>query len=168
MVMNRTRSREELREQIYAAAIAAFRERGFKAATVDEITLRAGVATGTFFSFFPAKADALIDYYSRLDAEVAPWRKGLNAPDPVKSLARYAAKVERLFRREGSLLVDLVHETAAAGALRQTDEQSGRSDARASADFFAGCQAAKTMRRDIDVDKAADLLIDAWSGTIRA
>jgi AcrR family transcriptional regulator len=167
MVMNRTRPREELRERIYEAAIAAFRERGYRHATVDEITGRAGVAKGTFFNFFPAKADALIAYYWRLDAEVAPWRKALDAADPLMSLARYARKVERLFLCEGSLVLDLINETVGSGSLRRTDEESGRSDAQDFAAFFTRCKAAKTMRRDLDAEGAASLLSDVWSGSIR-
>ncbi len=65
----RERKKEETRSRIFHAAIDLFRERGFAATTVDEITERADVAKGTFFNYFPRK-DAVLAYLteSRLDA----------------------------------------------------------------------------------------------------
>ncbi len=59
----RERKKEETRHRIFHAAIELFRERGFEATTVDQITERADVAKGTFFNYFPKK-DAVLAYLS--------------------------------------------------------------------------------------------------------
>jgi len=59
----RERKKEETRQRIFKAAVTLFRQRGFEATTVDEITERADVAKGTFFNYFPRK-DAILAYLS--------------------------------------------------------------------------------------------------------
>lgn len=50
---------EATRRKLLAAAEAEFGENGFAATAVSDITRRAGVAQGTFYLYFPTKADAL-------------------------------------------------------------------------------------------------------------
>lgn len=67
----RERKKDETRQRIFREAIRLFRERGFEATTVDEITERADVARGTFFNYFPKK-EAVLAYLSEqrlVDAE---------------------------------------------------------------------------------------------------
>jgi AcrR family transcriptional regulator len=59
----RERKKDETRQRIFREAIGLFRERGFEATTVDEITERADVARGTFFNYFPRK-EAVLAYLS--------------------------------------------------------------------------------------------------------
>ncbi len=59
----RERKKEETRRRIFEVAIALFRERGFEATTVDEITEKADVGRGTFFNYFPRK-EAVLAYLS--------------------------------------------------------------------------------------------------------
>lgn len=55
----RERKKEETRRRIFEVAVALFREKGFEATTVDEITEKADVARGTFFNYFPKKESVL-------------------------------------------------------------------------------------------------------------
>ncbi len=55
----RERKKEETRQRIFEAAISLFREQGFEATTVDEITEKADVGRGTFFNYFPRKESVL-------------------------------------------------------------------------------------------------------------
>jgi AcrR family transcriptional regulator len=55
----RERKKEETRRRIFEAAITLFRESGFEATTVDEITEKADVGRGTFFNYFPRKESVL-------------------------------------------------------------------------------------------------------------
>lgn len=164
---NRTVPREQLRTKIYGAAIAAFRAHGYERATIDVIAQRAGVAKGTFFNFYKTKADVLGEYYWRIDARIAPLRKSLDPRAPVKALARYAAAVEREFDREGDLLVALLLQTQRDDALRDMDYESGDADAKQFADFFRRARALGTVRKSLDPDRAAALIIDIWAGAVR-
>ncbi len=55
----RERKKEATRRRIFESAISLFRERGFEATTVDEITEQADVGRGTFFNYFPRKEAVL-------------------------------------------------------------------------------------------------------------
>ncbi len=77
----RERKKLEVRRRIRRAAAQLFAEKGYEAATVDEITTLADVAKGTFFNHFPRK-DALLlelaeDLLESLEEELGPpesWR----------------------------------------------------------------------------------------------
>jgi AcrR family transcriptional regulator len=164
--INRRLPREQLRSRIYASAIAEFRARGFANATVEAITIRAGVAKGTFFNFYKTKADVLAEYYWHVDARLAPLRLGLDADDPVNALARYAEAVERAFDDEGELLVDLLMETMRDDAMRAIDRESGGADAEQFEAFLRRARAAGTIRATVDPAVAAALILDIWSGSV--
>lgn len=57
----RERKRAEAKARVAAIAIALFAERGFAAVSVDEICAAADVAPRSFFRYFPAKADVLLE-----------------------------------------------------------------------------------------------------------
>jgi AcrR family transcriptional regulator len=57
----REQAKVERRERLYEAALSLFREQGYEATTVAQITKRAGLAKGTFFNYFSTK-DAVLRY----------------------------------------------------------------------------------------------------------
>jgi AcrR family transcriptional regulator len=67
-ISRRDRKKEETRQRVFKVAMRLFRERGFEATTVDEITEKADVAKGTFFFHFPRK-EAVLAYFSQLRLE---------------------------------------------------------------------------------------------------
>lgn len=164
---NRTKPRAELREAIYRAALDLFRDRGFAAASVDEIVAAAGVAKGTFFNFFPTKAHVLRAYYAEIDVEVARIRKSLDPMAPLPSLLRYARGVERVLLREGRLMTDLLDAIAHDPRMRAIDEDSGAVDAEEFADFLRRAREAGTVAAHVDVACATVALMDLWSGAVR-
>jgi AcrR family transcriptional regulator len=81
----RERKKDETRARIFHAAIDLFRERGFEATTIDEITERADVAKGTFFNYFPRK-DSVLAYLSESRLQAAEESAGgmLASSQPVR------------------------------------------------------------------------------------
>jgi AcrR family transcriptional regulator len=57
----RVRPADERRRELLEAATALFAQRSATAVSVTDITTRAGVATGTFYRFFPTKEAILVD-----------------------------------------------------------------------------------------------------------
>jgi AcrR family transcriptional regulator len=165
---NRALPRKALQERIRSAAIAAFRAHGYEETTIEEIASRASVAKGTFFNFYKTKLDVLIEYYWSIDDEVRPLRLALDPARPQRALELYAAKVERIFEREGSLLTDLLAQTLRDNAMRKLDHDSGDSDARDFATFLSKARQLRTVRSTLDPDRAAVLVIDVWAGAVRA
>ena len=57
----REQKKREKRARIRQAALELFRRKGFTATTVEEITIAAHVAKGTFFNYFPTKEAIILD-----------------------------------------------------------------------------------------------------------
>lgn len=82
------RKGERTREAIVETALALFKERGFDAVTVDEITKGAGVAKGSFYTYFGAKSDIIVQEFLKIDDYYRSWAEG--------NLKRYAGAEARL------------------------------------------------------------------------
>jgi len=66
----RARKKARTRRAIYAAAMETFAERGFDAATIEDICARADVAKATFFLHFPNKAALMFEAIGHLAEEL--------------------------------------------------------------------------------------------------
>lgn len=59
----RERKKAALRGHLVDAAIDLFLERGFHGTLVDDIADAAGISRRTFFHYFPAKQDVIVDWF---------------------------------------------------------------------------------------------------------
>ena len=66
----RERKKSATKERIYRVALERFREKGFAAATVEEVSAAAEVAKGTFFNYFPSK-ESVLAYFGERQALLA-------------------------------------------------------------------------------------------------
>jgi AcrR family transcriptional regulator len=67
---------EDKRQKIMKAALDVFMRRGFEAATIDEVAVRAGIAKGTVYLYFKDKVDL---YCTQLEERILDLSKGLAA-----------------------------------------------------------------------------------------
>jgi AcrR family transcriptional regulator len=142
----RERKKLETRQRLLEAAWTLFREKGYSATTVEEITDGADVAKGTFFNYFPSK-EALLEELSVWRVEQLRAALDVSQGAPASPLARIkmlmqlrheqVAQDMRLFRRAFAthltsplppphrakhqvfgLLTELVREAQACGQIR--------------------------------------------------
>ncbi|MEJ2211252.1 MAG: TetR/AcrR family transcriptional regulator [Anaerolineae bacterium] len=96
--MNQTPSKRELqrqerRQQILAAALAVFSERGFHAANVSDVAAAAGVSQGTIYWYFDSKEDlltaAILSYFEQFEQDTLTGLGGYEtAADKLRALGR--------------------------------------------------------------------------------
>ena len=165
---NRSRPRSEVRASIFREAMKLFRTYGYAATPVDAIVVAAGVAKGTFFNFFPTKLDVLKEYYAAIDSEVAQCRSRMDAMNPVESLTRYAAAIEAIFIKEGSLMHELLELAMRDPIMSRIDTESGARDSDDFAVFLLEARKRGIIAEQVNPKAAACAIVDLWSGAVRA
>lgn len=165
---NRRIGRSELKAKIYETALGLFRKCGYGGVSIDEIVEAAGVAKGTFFNFFPTKLHVLKAYYAEIDVEIAKRRSRLDVRKGAAALVAYARDVEKILRREGALMIELLGQALHEPEMRRIDEDSGSIDKEEFVVFFRQMAKEGAIRHDVDPDLAAEVLIDLWAGSVRA
>jgi TetR/AcrR family transcriptional regulator, fatty acid metabolism regulator protein len=82
------------RRRLYEAAMAEYARVGLEAARVEDIVAAAGVSWGTFFHYFPAKEDVLLDAAAEVCRAYADEvRAGLRAGDTIGQILTTAFSV---------------------------------------------------------------------------
>ena len=84
---NRQKQALQTRSLLFEHAIALFREKGYDAVTVEEITQRAGTAKGSFYTYFRTKSDIIIEEFQAIDDYYAKYQRNLK---------RYTSAKEKL------------------------------------------------------------------------
>lgn len=56
------------KQRILQCALELFDKKGFYQVTIEEITRRAGVAKGTFYTYFRTKSDVIVEEFWQIDA----------------------------------------------------------------------------------------------------
>jgi AcrR family transcriptional regulator len=74
---------ERSRILILDAADAVFREKGFSAATVEDIAMRAGLTRKTVYNLFASKDEIASHLIARVEADDAPYRDRMAAGEDV-------------------------------------------------------------------------------------
>lgn len=123
----RERKKDETRKRIFDAAISLFREQGFEATTVDDITGRADVGRGTFFNYFPRK-DAVLAYLSeeRLNEAEENVTHLLTSPEPVREKLLQIYRLAALAHQEDRDLARFVFTEWMKRAFAPTQEADAR------------------------------------------
>lgn len=78
----------ETKEKLLKTALELFDKKGFDLVTVDEITKQAGVAKGTFYTYFATKSDIIVEEFWNIDGYYQDYAS--------KHLHRYPSAKEKL------------------------------------------------------------------------
>lgn len=58
---------EQTRASIVKAALELFAKKGFQSVTIDDITTAAGVARGSFYTYFKSRSEIIVDQFWEID-----------------------------------------------------------------------------------------------------
>ena len=122
----RDRKKLRTRSQIFDAALALFRERGFDRVPIGEICTRADVARGTFFLHFPSKAELLRELDRRLARELSErLAAGPEAGRRSSAVSEYRMLVDHIgerWRADADVLGAMLRERLAAPDAARADD----------------------------------------------
>lgn len=163
---NRSVPRAHLKRRVYEAAIALFRQKGYEAATVEEIARAARVAKGTVFNFFPAKSAILLAYYEEIDAKFGAAMSAMATADPKAALGQFWSEAEALLRKEGTLVEAIFREAGRGGDVGSADLESGDKDRDVLTAYFRACRREGTLSDRVEPAVAAHIVGDLWSATV--
>lgn len=85
----RQTSAQETRRKLVATALEMLREKGFDAVNVEDITKRAGVAKGTFYTYFRRKEDIVLEISRAPFNEISEELSRMEDSDITEKLAHY-------------------------------------------------------------------------------
>ncbi|GMU41728.1 MAG: hypothetical protein AMXMBFR23_25940 [Chloroflexota bacterium] len=90
---------EERRQEILAAARTVFIEKGYAAATINDIAAEAGVAAGSIYRYFPGKADLIAEVaLDCFHADADRWRSlGSEHDSPARALLQLGEETRAHF-----------------------------------------------------------------------
>ena len=87
MVTNwRQRQKQELRQQLYEAAVQLFEREGYEQTTVQQITAAVGVAKGTFFNHFPTKEHVVAYWYDSITVQALAAARAVDYASAVEAV----------------------------------------------------------------------------------
>lgn len=166
-------ARQSMREAIVDAAVAQFHSKGYNAAGVKDITDAAGVPKGSFYNHFDSKESlALV----ALDRYGAGRRIHELAESGVAPLARLRAHFE--FLRGETVDADFTRGCMIGnfGAEIADHSETLRTGVRASlaqwatmiSGALAEAQRSGDLRADLDTERTARFVLNAWEGTLIA
>jgi len=161
---HRTKQRLETRDRIFSAALSEFRRVGVAAAEIEDVVRAAAVARGTFYLHFPTKDHVLLELLRRQQRQLG------------ERLHRARSLRLRAFlRRAVDLMVEnavresaLYHELFAVIA-RHADEMRSEASALVEVlvDYFAECQRAGAVRRDLTPLELTSVFLPAVYGLLQ-
>jgi AcrR family transcriptional regulator len=162
----RDRQRVETRERLFQAGLDEIRRVGMAAAQVDRIVAAVGVSRGTFYFHYPTKADLLLDWELRREAEmIALLEHAERRSRPLRAalleVVRFLADL--LASPDGGLVLDVlaIHLQQAGGP--QPYLLLGEIERRLAAGAAKG-----ELRRDVDARQLATLFLSNVFGFLVA
>lgn len=162
----RERKKDETRQRIFDAAIALFRQRGFEATTVDEITERADVGRGTFFNYFHRK-ESVLAYLSeeRLNEAEENVTQLLTSPEPVRGKLLQIYRLAALAHQEDRDLARFVFTEWLKRAFAPTQDADARWQKLICATLAHGRER-NELRADVSDVRAESVLSAVYVATV--
>lgn len=94
------------KEKIINAAMQLFQAQGYQQTSVSEICARAGIATGTFYHYYPSKQDILAGYIEHANQEILDFYHQIQSGSAAEILLQVVDFKSSLYTTRGPELVN--------------------------------------------------------------
>ncbi len=116
----RARKRRETRLRIIEAGIRLFIDRGYEAATLDEIAAAAGISRRSFFHYFRSKDEILLSLQASMGERIASAvRAAPPGPRPIETVRDAIAAIVATYPAEEMIAIDRIMRSSAAVQARK-------------------------------------------------
>jgi TetR/AcrR family transcriptional regulator, cholesterol catabolism regulator len=161
----RERKKLETRERIFESGVALFAAHGYDSTTMEQIGERADVSRATVFNYFARKEDIVFEWFGRMKAEFAT---ALAEDDQhmadSRSRLSYAFRVlADMYEADPETGRAMVRAWQRAGGPLVADESG---TPQLVANTVRAGQRAGEIPRDVDPDRVALILFDAYLGVL--
>jgi AcrR family transcriptional regulator len=161
----RERSKQRVRDRIYASALTLFAEQGYERTTIDQIAEHADVARGTFFNYFQRKEDLVTAW-----AEARKRRLELCMEESMKSgdddvtvhLERCMAALAEFNESEREITATMLQAWVKAGRPLLEEPYAGQ----VFADVVEAGRRRGEIASDIDPMRVGNILRDSYLGLL--
>jgi TetR/AcrR family transcriptional repressor of nem operon len=175
MARKKSADLEQMKMKLLETGLSLLEQKGFNATGIQEIATIAGIPKGSFYNYFASKEEfgvEIIRFYTK--THMAQWEILLEAEDNGDSylalstvFVQLAASYENADPKKGCLLGNL------AGEISEASEECRVALQVAVGDFkkileqrlLSGQQSGK-VRADLSAERLADLVWDAWQGSL--
>ena len=152
---------EKTKASIMDNALRLFRDQGYDGVSVEQITRAAGVAKGTFYTYFETKSDIIVEGFWKIDRYYQEYasrnlRRYKSPADKLKAFTRAQMRYVRDEVGVDSLKILYVNQTLGSGGEREkVIVDPKRQWYRIIEAIMAEGQAEGTFRTDCDVSELA-------------
>jgi TetR/AcrR family transcriptional regulator, cholesterol catabolism regulator len=164
-VGRRERKKLETRDRIVECAVALFGSQGYDSTTMEDIGECADVSRATVFNYFPRKEDIVLEWFTRLRADLAEIlvEAEQQATDAASRLRQVFGAIARAYEGDPATGRAMVRAWLRAGGplLRAVTETPTLF-----ADAIRSGQQHGDIRPDVDAVHAGLLVFDAYLGVV--
>lgn len=166
-VSRRLRKTQQQRDRIYKVALTLFAKHGFDDVPVETITEKADVAKGTFFNYFPSKADVLVAFWAEVVDEVLSYGESIRAESGRECFCRFFRYLARRVRANADIFDLLVRRVGQEPSLHDIDEQAAARELALFKRFLETGYRSREFAQRHDAALIAEIVGDLWVGSLR-
>jgi TetR/AcrR family transcriptional regulator, cholesterol catabolism regulator len=161
----RERKKLETRERILESGVALFAAHGYDATTMEQIGERADVSRATVFNYFARKEDIVFEWFGRMKSEFASAlaEDEERTGDSTSRLSHAFRVLADMYEADPATGRAMVRAWQRAGGPLVADESG---TPQLVADTVRAGQRAGDIPRDVDPDRVAMILFDAYLGVL--
>jgi TetR/AcrR family transcriptional regulator, cholesterol catabolism regulator len=161
----RERKKLETRERILESGVALFAAHGYDSTTMEQIGERADVSRATVFNYFARKEDIVFEWFGRMKAEFATAlaEDDQHTVDSTSRLRHAFRVLADMYEADPDTGRAMVRAWQRAGGPLVADESG---TPQLVADAVRAGQRAGDIPRDVDPDRVAMILFDAYLGVL--
>ena len=164
--------KERIRRTLLQKGREYFIRYGIKKTSVEELTRAAGIAKGSFYKFFDSKEALFMAVHEESEAKLQQdmFRKLEGIRDPAERIRAFLKNSFLLLEEDPLLRMVFGTDDLASLAGFMSTEQFGehyRRDLSFLGEMLAGWQAEGTVRKDLDIDVAANMLASIYYIVLR-